>query len=63
MKAFLAPKVRKSVSEELTFTKYNFLDLVNFSFSDLTSFAVIDRFLIFLPILSPLAPLTLSGAS
>ncbi len=45
IKAFLASRVRKSVPEELTFTKSDFLGLVNF--------VAVDRFLI-LP--SPPAP-------
>ncbi len=51
MKAFLASKVGKSVSKELTlakfwtFTKSDFLGLVNYSFLDLANFAVVDRFL------------------
>ncbi len=48
MKAFLALKIRKSVSE-LTFTKLvlsksDFLELVDFDFLDLVDFATIDRF-------------------
>lgn len=52
MKAFLALKIRKSVSEK---AKSNSLGLVNFGFLDFANLAVVDRFLILLPASLPLA--------
>ena len=63
MKAFLALKVRKSIPEELVFTKSDFLGLVNFGFLDLANFAVIDSTLTFLPISPLLAFLASLGVS
>ena len=60
MKAFLAPKIRKSVSK-FVFNKFDFLGLVNFDFLDLVKFTTIDRFLIFLLILSLSALLAALG--
>ncbi len=65
MKAFLASKIRKSVSEELTFAKLafgksDFLNLVDFDFLDLADFIAVDRFSKFPPI--PPLP-ALAGAS
>ncbi len=60
MKAFLTPRVRKSVLEELAFAKFwaftksDFLSLVNFGFLDLANFTMVDRFLIIPPTLPPL---------
>ena len=51
MKAFLVLKVRKSVLEELAFTKSDFLDLVTFGF--LADFVVVDRYSKLLPTLPP----------
>lgn len=70
VKSFFALGVRKSVLEELSFAKYdflvksNFLDLIKFDlldftkldFLDLVKFAVVDRFSIFQP--KHLLPLT-----
>ena len=54
MKAFLAPKVRKSIPEStFTFGKSDFLGLVNLDFLDLAKFIMVDRFLIFPPIPTP----------
>lgn len=66
MKAFLALGVRKSVPEELIFAKSKYFksDFVNFAkFGFLTNFLMVNRFLMFLLIvsLSPLLPI-LSGA-
>ncbi len=53
MKAFLALRVRKSVSDltfaKLAFGKSDFLDLVDFDFLDLADFAAVDRFSKLLP--------------
>ena len=48
MKVFLAPEIRKSVLEELAFTKSVFLGLVNFGFLDLANFVTVYRFSKFL---------------
>ncbi len=58
MKAFLAPIVKKSVLEELTFAfgKFDFLNLANFGFLDLANFTTVDKFSILLPTL-PLSAL------
>lgn len=61
IKAFLAPKVRKSVLEKLVFVKSEFL--VNFIFLDLPNFVLFDRFSILPSTLPPSAPLALLGAS
>lgn len=61
MKVFVALKVRKCVLTELAiakssflaFVKSGFLDLVKFHFLYLAKFAIVDRFLILLPILAP----------
>ena len=64
MKAFLAPKVRKSVLKlAFVFSKYDFLGLVDFDFLDLAKFTTIDKFLILPPILLPSASLVVFGAS
>ena len=57
MKAFLAPEIRKSISEKLAFAKPDFLNLVNFGFLDLANFAIVDRFSKLLPILPSLTPI------
>lgn len=41
MKAFLAPKIRKSIPEKLAFAKIDFLGLAQFF-----NFLVLDRFLL-----------------
>lgn len=62
IKTLLASGVRKSVSEESTFIKFNllafslsgFLDLTKFDFFDLVNFIIVDRFLISVsPLTSP----------
>ena len=56
MKAFLTPKIRKSVPElAFVFGKSDFLDLVNFDFLNLAKFITIDKFSIFLSTLFPSA--------
>ena len=52
MKAFLAPKVRKSdLKLAFVFGKSDFLGLINFDFLALAKFTIVDKFLILLPIL------------
>ena len=53
IKAFLAPKIRKSVLKELAFIKSDFLGLANFGFLDLANFVAVDRFSKLVPILPP----------
>lgn len=66
MKAFLAPGVKKSVSEELilikSFINFDFLDLVKFAFLNFAKFVIIDKFSIFPSILPLLAILILLSA-
>lgn len=53
----MALRVRKSVSDELTFAKFfdkvDFLDLAKSDFLDLVDFAIVERLLILLPIHLP----------
>ena len=50
MKAFLTPKIRKSVPKlAFAFDKSDLLVLVNFDFLNLAKFTIIDGFLIFSP--------------
>ena len=64
MKAFLAPRERKSVLEEAFtkfFDKFDYLDLVKSDFLHLAKFVTVDRFLIFLSISSsPIPPVSSS---
>lgn len=71
----MASEIRKSVVEELIFAKFNFIafaqsdflalikynvwDLANCVFLNLANFAMVDKFLICLPILLLLVPLAL----
>ncbi len=67
MKAPLVLEIRYSILElacaKLTFSKSDLLDLVNFDFLDLAKFAIVNRFLILLPILPTLALPTTLGIS
>ncbi len=63
MKAFLALGVRKSVSKEFAYGKFDFLDLIDFDFLDLAKFTTVDRFLILPLFLPPSTPPAILGAS
>ena len=62
MKAFLAPKIRKSVLE-FVFSKSDLLGLVDFDFLNLAKFATVDRFSILPPTPPPSALSAAPGAS